>query len=220
VLGLLLPCELLADVGTDHALIPIAAVSRGLAQRAIASDLREAPLRGAKRNVERAALQDRVTLVHGDGLTALEGLGVDAVAMAGLSGASMERLCRAAPSVLASVRQLVLQPNQNVDTLRAWALRSGWHLRDEILVEERERLFVSCVFVPGRGEDPAYRLSGCGASALCTLGPLLLSRKDPLARAFYRAQRARLTELIRASTPALGAELATYRAACDYMDSP
>ena len=34
------PCALLADIGTDHGLVPIAAVVRGIAQRAMATDLR------------------------------------------------------------------------------------------------------------------------------------------------------------------------------------
>lgn len=54
VVAALAPCELLADVGTDHGLVPIAAVVRGIAVRAIAADLRVAPLAGAQRTIERA----------------------------------------------------------------------------------------------------------------------------------------------------------------------
>lgn len=217
MLGLLLPCELLADVGTDHGLLPIAAVSRGLAQRALAVDLREEPLRGARRNLERAGLQSRVSAVRGDGVATLANRGVDAVAMAGLSGRSIERLCSAAPHVLSGVRQLVLQPNQGVDTLRAWAFESGWHLRAEAMVEERGRTFVACAFVPGAGSDPAYALSGWRVATLCKIGPLLLARKDPLARRFCEAQRLRIRELLQAGALDAAAELADWQAACEFM---
>ena len=46
VLQLLRPCAVLADVGTDHGLLPVAAVQRGLAERAIAADLRGGPAAG------------------------------------------------------------------------------------------------------------------------------------------------------------------------------
>jgi tRNA A22 N-methylase len=217
VLELLTPCELLADVGTDHALLPIAAVNRGLARRALAVDLREEPLRGARRNIARAALQERVSPLRGDGVAALADREVDAVVLAGLSGRSIERLCGAAPSVLAGVRQLVLQANQNVDTLRAWALGAGWHLRAESMVEERGRTFAVCAFVPGTGSDPAYVLQGLRVSALCKVGPLLLARRDPLARRLCEAQRVRLSRLVKAGASDARAELTDWQAACDFL---
>jgi tRNA A22 N-methylase len=217
VLGLLTPCELLADVGSDHGLLPIAAVSRGLAERALAVDLREEPLRGAQRNLVRAELEDRVSTLQGDGVAALAGRGVDALVLSGLSGRTIERLCRAAPHVLAGVRQLVLQANQGADTLRAWALDSSWHLRDEVMVEERGRTFVACAFVHGVGADPAYALAGWPTTTLCKVGPLLLARKGALARRYCEAQHARFLELANVGAPGAAAELAEWQAVCEFM---
>jgi tRNA (adenine22-N1)-methyltransferase len=217
VLELLAPCELLADVGSDHGLLPIAAVSRGLAERALAVDLREAPLSGARRNVQRAGLEARVATLRGDGIAALAERGVDAVVMAGLSGRSIERLCRAAPTVLSQVTQLVLQPNQGADTLRAWAFEAGWHLRHEVMVEEREQTFIVCAFAPGSGSDLAYALPGWSVAALCKVGPLLLARKDATCARFCEAQRSRLSELSKAGSAEAHAELAVWQAACEFL---
>lgn len=217
MLELLTPCELLADVGTDHGLLPIAAVSRGLAARALAVDLREAPLSGARRNVQRVGLEARVATLRGDGIAALAGRGVDSVVMAGLSGRSLERLCRAAPNVLSGVNQLVLQPNQGADTLRAWAFEAGWHLTHETMLEEREQTFVICAFARGSGSDPAYALPGWSVAALCKVGPLLLARKDTALVRFCEAQRVRLAELSTAGNAEAEAELATWQAACAFL---
>ena len=121
VVQLLQPCRTLADVGTDHGLVPVAAVLRGIAAHAIAADLREAPLRSARRNIERARVGERVAIVQGDGLLALQGRAVDAVTIAGVSGQLMVRLVEAASQVLASVAQLVVQPNSDAPVVRAWA---------------------------------------------------------------------------------------------------
>ena len=118
VLQLVHPCALLADVGTDHGFVPVAAVQRGIAARAIAADLRTRPLFSARRHIERTGVIDRVAVVQGDGLQALASQPVDAVVMAGMSGSLMVRLCDAAPLVLASLQQLIVQPNTDVALMR------------------------------------------------------------------------------------------------------
>lgn len=207
-------CRVLADVGTDHGLLPVAAVRRGVAERAIAVDNREAPLAGALALIERCGAADRVVAERGDGLAGLQGRGVDAVVIAGMSGESMLRILQLAPAVLAGVRQLVLQPNQNVHEVRSWALRSGWHLRDEHMLEERGQFFVACGFTPGAGRDPAYSVSGWTEQALCSLGPWLLTRRDAVASRWYERQRARVAQWAPRDASRLRPELALWEAAC------
>ena len=85
VLALVRPCAVLADVGTDHALLAVAAVCRGVAQRAIAADLREAPLCGARAHIARMGVTAQVVAVRQDGLSGMEPGGVDAVVIAGMT---------------------------------------------------------------------------------------------------------------------------------------
>ena len=214
VLGLVQSCALLADVGTDHALLPVAAVCRGVATRAIAADLREAPLVGARALIERMGVIERVSAVREDGLAALEHRGIDAVVIAGMSGDSMLRILRAAPRVLARVGQLIIQPNQKVHELRAWALMNDWHLREERMVEERGQFFVACAFAHGVGEDPAYAISGWTEPALCTVGPRLLARRDAVALRWYERQRARVARWVSQDVDRLRPELDVWEAAC------
>lgn len=211
------PCRLLADVGTDHGLVPIAAVQRGVAARAIASDLREAPLRVARRNIERARLEGRVTIARGDGLAELGGRGVDAIVLAGISGELAVRVCSATPDVACAAEQLVLQPNSGVHVVRSWARGAGWHLRDERMIASGGQFFAVCAFVQGVGIDPAYAMTGWTEAALDRVGPMLLARKDAVALRWCVAQRDRVRDLIRDGAPSLGHELAAWQAACDQL---
>jgi tRNA (adenine22-N1)-methyltransferase len=220
VLALLRPCAQLADVGTDHARLPVAAVCRGLAARAIASDLREAPLRGARAQIERFGVGDRVVALRGDGLSSGRRAGVDAVVIAGMSGDSMLRILQAAPDVLASVEQLIVQPNQNVEKLRAWGLENGWHLRDERMLEERGQFFVICALVPGKGRDPAYDVPGWTVEALCSVGPRLLTLGDPVARRWFERQRSRVSHWVQQGVDRLEPELNVWDAACGASSGP
>ena len=61
----------IADVGTDHAYLPVYLVEQGKAPSAIASDLREGPLSHARQAVEAAGLQDKIDLRLSDGLDAV-----------------------------------------------------------------------------------------------------------------------------------------------------
>ena len=193
LLELLEPCRLLADVGTDHALLPAHAVLRGLAQRALAIDLRAEPLRAAARTLSALGVSDRVSLMRGDALSSLAGLNVDAVVLAGLSGGTFVRWCAAAPAVVRSLQRLVIQPNGDAANVRRHAYECGLHLQNENIRLEGGRHFISCAFGPGLGRpDPAYEGRGLSVEQAFELGPLLCARRDPLALSYYELQTRRI----------------------------
>ena len=66
------PCELAADIGTDHAHLPAALLQRGRCQHMILTDLSESALRNARDEIIRFRLTDRVSLRLGNGLDPLE----------------------------------------------------------------------------------------------------------------------------------------------------
>ena len=63
------PCELAADIGTDHAHLPAALLQRGRCQHMILTDLSESALRNARDEMIRLRLTDRVSLRRGNGLS-------------------------------------------------------------------------------------------------------------------------------------------------------
>jgi tRNA (adenine22-N1)-methyltransferase len=217
VLSLLRPCVALADIGTDHALLPVLAVQRGLAQRAIAVDLREGPLAAARRSIDRAALSARIQVVQADGLRALQTHRSDAVVIAGMGGALIERICSGAPEGFEHVTQLLLQPNQGAEYVRTWARASGWHVRDERMVQVQGRYYQATAFIRGAGNDPVYAQTAAPEAVALRLGPLLLQRKDPTLRSYCLWQVTRLTRLQTQPTDApepLNADLHLFETAC------
>ncbi|MET0794034.1 MAG: class I SAM-dependent methyltransferase [Polyangiaceae bacterium] len=212
LLELLVPCRLLADVGTDHALLPAHAVLRGLAERALAVDLRAEPLRGAARTLMSLGVGTRVDLIEGDGLSSLAGLNVDTVVLAGLSGATFVRWCAAAPEVVRGLARLVVQPNGHLAGLRRHIYECGLHLLDESIRLEGGRHFISCAFGPGTvGRDPAYERGGLTVEQAFELGPLLFTRRDPLALDYYGLQVRRLSPLVASGRSEHAASLAAFQ---------
>lgn len=197
LLQLLVPCRLLADVGTDHALVPAHAVLRGLAESALAVDLRAAPLHAAARRLSALGVGERVRLIQGDGLLSLVGLNADVVVLAGLTGATFVNWCLAAPEVVHGLTRLVVQPNGNHSSLRRYAYERGLHLVDEDIRVQGGRHFITCAFVPGANKrDPAYDDAALPLEQAFELGPRLVARRDPLALDYYALQARRLSALI------------------------
>ena len=62
-----------ADVGTDHARLPVWLLEHGIIENAIASDLREGPLEQARETARRHMLTERLSFRLGDGLAPIRG---------------------------------------------------------------------------------------------------------------------------------------------------
>jgi tRNA (adenine22-N1)-methyltransferase len=193
LLALLEPCTLLADIGTDHGLVPLTAVAQGKAGSAIGID-RDGPLAQARRNWLAAGQPANVAWVAGLGLAALAEWQPDALALAGLGAQTIIEVLES-PRLGDRPTQVVLQPNTQPARIRHWARTNGWHLRDERLVLERGRYYAVLALVPGRGPDPLYAHPDFTAGELDQLGPLLARRLDEVTRAYYASQALRLAGL-------------------------
>lgn len=189
ILAMLRPGGTVVDVCADHALVALAAVARGLADRAIAIDRAEAPLAVAAANREAAGLTERVALRLGDGLSPLAVGEGDTLVLAGVGARLAVDILEAAPEKLSGFARAIVQPNQEPERVRAWALGAGWHLEDEVVVAEDGRFFPVLAFRQAAGPDPAYARPGFAPEALCLLGPHLLGRTDAATRAYLEERR-------------------------------
>lgn len=211
ILSLLDQVDALADIGTDHAIVPTHAVLRGKCQKAWAVDINEEPLRRAALTLKSWGVDDRVQLVCGDGLLALREVEVEAVVLAGLSGRTMITWCDAAPALIGKLRRLIVQPNSQLAALRAWAHEHGLWLVDERICQQSQRFFVTCAFEPRSGPDPAYASLDLALDRAFELGPLLSRGRDPIVGRYYEQQHNRLSRLVTAGRAQHRALLHTYK---------
>ena len=87
------PESRLADIGTDHAYLPIALVKEGKIDFAIASDVAAGPLNNAKQDIEEAGLEEKIETRLGSGLATLRTEDqIDTVVIAGMGGKLMTNL--------------------------------------------------------------------------------------------------------------------------------
>jgi len=126
----------LADIGTDHALLPVYLAGRGKIAFAVAGDLYDGPLQAARRQVAAAGLTGRIDVRQGDGLAVIRPGEVDTVCMAGMGGGLITRLLTDGADRLSSVRTLVLSPHGAEYAVRQWLMDNRYLLQQELLLEE------------------------------------------------------------------------------------
>ena len=136
------PGSRLADVGTDHALLPAALVAAGHCPRAIASDLRTGPVNAARLTVNAAGLEKRIDIRQGDGLAPLSAEEADDIVIAGMGGETIAGILDAAPWTKNGHFRFILQPMTRVGYLHRYLLQHGFSILREEAAEEAGRLYV------------------------------------------------------------------------------
>ncbi len=121
----------LADIGTDHAHVPITLVQEGRCLSAIASDVRPGPADNARRNIRQAGLETVIAVRLGDGLHTIRADEVDDILIAGMGGETIAEILEAAPWVKSPSYRLILQPMTRAEKLRAYLFTHGFTLRCE-----------------------------------------------------------------------------------------
>ncbi len=131
----------LADIGTDHAYLPVYLVGAGVCPAAIASDIGAGPLEAARRTVAASGLTSKIALRLGDGLSTVTADEVDDIVIAGMGGETVAAILAAAPFVKTARLRLVLQPMTRAERLRRWLLQNGFSVSEEHLVQDGRHLY-------------------------------------------------------------------------------
>ncbi|MCL2528307.1 MAG: class I SAM-dependent methyltransferase, partial [Defluviitaleaceae bacterium] len=138
--------SVLADIGTDHAYLPVAAVQHGLCDKAIACDLNPGPLAIADRNIQDAGLCGTIETRLGDGLLPLLPGEADCIVIAGMGGMRIWGIISEGIEQARKASRLILQPQHDTVLLRKNLHEAGFEIQDEIIVREvvgvREHFYV------------------------------------------------------------------------------
>ncbi len=133
--------ESVADIGTDHALLPIYLVKNGLAKRVIASDIAKGPLAVAKSNIEKFGLSDYISLRLAKGLEGVAPEECDAVTVLGMGGETIAEIIDNAEWLRDEKYTLILQPMSCDDRLREYLIKNGFVIKREVGVEDKGKFY-------------------------------------------------------------------------------
>lgn len=142
-------CKTVADIGTDHALIPIYLIINKVCTRAIASDIGKGPIEKAITNINRYGLQDQIDTRVGPGLNTLPEGEAEVIIIAGMGGLLINQIIEQGSRVAEKVQSIILQPMTHHSRLREWLSRNGYCVIDEDLAEEDNKIYLILKVKPG-----------------------------------------------------------------------
>ena len=120
-----------ADVGTDHAYLPIFLLENSVITHAFCTDINAGPLSSARKNSEERGYIDKMTFILTDGATALLGKGITDYAICGMGGELIADIIDRAPQMRDRDVSLILQPMSKQSKLREYLSRTGFEITKE-----------------------------------------------------------------------------------------
>ena len=143
-------CDLAADIGTDHAHLPIALLRAGKCRRMILTDISDGALNNARDNLIRAGMTDRAELRKGDGLAPIrEACGM--ISVLGMGGRTIRGILEAGKDHLRSA-PLLLSAHTDLLHVRRAVSEIGYHIDCETPCLAAGRYYLMIRALPGAEE--------------------------------------------------------------------
>ncbi len=128
------PCRTAADIGTDHAYVPIELVKTKRVKHAFALDINKGPLERAKKHIQAENLSEWIETRQSDGLEALCENEADSIIIAGMGGELIVNILKKGERVIKTARELVLSPHSEIFLVRKYLIKNGYDIIREQMI--------------------------------------------------------------------------------------
>lgn len=135
-------CEISADIGTDHAYLPIYLIGKGVCKKVIASDVKNEPAKKAIRNIAEVGYENFIDVRIGNGLEVLNEHETETIIISGMGAAEINRILEKNVNIAKTARNLILQPMTQHFKLRSWLKKNNYIISDEDLCKEEGRIYL------------------------------------------------------------------------------
>ncbi|MBS6644573.1 MAG: SAM-dependent methyltransferase [Clostridiaceae bacterium] len=180
VASLVEPGSRIADVGTDHAYVPIWLVEQNRAVSAIAMDVRPGPLERAQNHIKTYGMEGRIQTRLSDGVSMLKPEEADTVVIAGMGGELVIHILEEGRHVWNSVKTWILSPQSELGKVRRYLEDQGFCITEEDMTCEEGKYYTVMKVVRGSMslKKEAYYL----------YGKYLAEHKNPVLKEFLEKE--------------------------------
>ena len=133
--------SIVADIGTDHGLIPIFLSENKICKKIIASDISEKSLYKLVSRLEEAFWIDNIETRVSNGLNEYRPFEVDTIIISGMGGLLIKQILEENLEIAKSANNLILQGNNGLFELRHFLLENGFKIVDEKDVFENDKYY-------------------------------------------------------------------------------
>ena len=164
----------LADIGSDHAYLPVRLMLAKKISYAVCGEVVKGPYESALHQVTLQGLADNITVRLADGLFAIEPSDkIDTITICGMGGTLIKQILLEGKERITGEELLVLQPNVGEATLRKYLVANGYTIIAEEILEENKKIYEIIV---AKKLDQSMSLN----EAQYLFGPLLMQEKSPV----------------------------------------
>lgn len=198
VAGLVTGGYRLADIGTDHAYVPIWLVKTGRIPGAVAADINKGPLQRAAEHISANGLENQIETRLSDGFSALRPGEVQSAVLAGMGGGLMMRILKEGARVVQCLEECILQPQSEIEKVRAFLLEEGFLFLEEDMAADAGKYYPMMKVKPPGGSKPQTERqknsSEKDRNQIWTeeelrYGKFLLEQRNPVLREFLERER-------------------------------
>ncbi|GGB04690.1 tRNA methyltransferase [Macrococcus hajekii] len=159
----------LADIGSDHAYLPIYLINEGIIQSAVAGEIVDGPYQAAVKNVQNHQLTSVISVRKGSGLEVIDDGEVDCITICGMGGPLIGEILLAGQSKLASGPRLILQSNIHAAAVRTALQRLQYKITAEDIIKDKKHIYEVIVAEKGNMNLTAAEIK---------FGPFLLKEQN------------------------------------------
>lgn len=167
-------CKNVADIGSDHAYLPIYLVKSKRVEKAIASDVNIGPSNISKARIKYYGLEGIIDVRVGYGLKVLEPNEVDVIVISGMGGLLIIDIIKESLNISRDAQMLILQPMKDSYLLRKWLVENSFDITDEEIVKEENKFYEIIWVVPTNKVKRTQSVSFIGNKLLEKPSPILL----------------------------------------------
>lgn len=130
-----------ADIGTDHAYIPVYLIQKGISPFAVASDLRKMPLENARKTIESYGLSDFIKTTLSDGLDEIDPDSCNDIIIAGMGGILIAEILSRTSWIYNEKYRLILQPMSHCEDVRKFLFENGFEIVREKCCTDKKHCY-------------------------------------------------------------------------------
>ncbi len=189
------PGSRVADIGTDHALLPRILLEEGRATFCIATEINPDALNRRRTRIGDHPLPGSIEFRAGDGLAPLRPNDrLDVIVLAGIGARTQCRILSSPALAGLGAGRLVLQPQGDPAVLRRWLAGNRYRIAQERLLHLRGLFHLTLAAEPEDRTAPETDPDLTTAD-LMAAGPCLVRSGDPVVRKYWEFQLRRLLRL-------------------------
>ena len=177
-----------ADIGTDHAHIPIYLIKNNIISKAYACDINAGPLEKAKENINYYGIKN-IELRLSNGLEKLKTDEADTFIIAGMGGELITDILDRGQGFFDKKNTFILSPHTKIEEVRNYLLRKGLKiLKEDMCIDEgkfytvMEAVYIGKTFSYTKGE--------------LLFGKYLIDNKNPVLFEYLKKEKQKYLSII------------------------